>query len=77
MASSDVARAQMHELLQKLAAGTRLEHSSGGYRFADGSGEYPEALVRGMNHRFVEIDDEGATITPLGERAVDNPQMLG
>jgi len=29
-----------------------------------------------MNHRFVEIGDEGATITPLGERAVDNPQML-
>ena len=41
MASSDVARAQMHELLQKLAAGTRLDHSSSGYLFADGSGEYP------------------------------------
>ena len=77
MANFDVARGQMHELLQKLAAGRRLEHSSSGYRFADRSGEYPEALVRGLNHKFVEIDDEGVTITPLGEKAAENPQMLG
>ena len=76
MTNSDVARGQMHELLQKLAAGTRLEHSSSGYRFADRSGEYPEALVRGMNHKFVEIGDEGVAITALGEQAAEHPQML-
>ena len=76
MATSDTTRSRMHELLQKLAAGTRLEHSSSGYRFADRSGEYPESLVRAMNHEFVEIGDDGVAITPLGEQAAENPQML-
>ena len=73
--NSHAARAQ-HELLKKLAAGTRLEVSPSGYRFADGSGEFPEALVRGMNQKYVEIGDGVVTITALGEKAAENPQML-
>ncbi len=73
--NSHTARAQ-HELLKKLAAGTRLEVSPSGYRFADGGDEYPEALVRGMNQKYVEIGDGVVTITALGEKAAENPQML-